>query len=116
MKTAREVLDKIDEFLSSNSVITSEQEDLWAVLTALRGEDYEHETSKPFTTAPIRGAALPRCLEQARQYGRTYHRLGFRISSPLDYRPDPQGNTYHFNTHIRLAATALELNKSKEVL
>lgn len=114
--TAREVLDAIDQFLAQGP--DHEARNLWQVLTALRGPDDGNDQAKDQITAPIRGAAFPRCLKRAPQpwpnpYGitdgkpRRFHR-GWQIALPGTFALAPTMSG-HFDGHAINAARALDL-------
>lgn len=116
--TLRDTLNKIEEAL-----LGPDGQELWAVLTALRGPDEHSDKLKDEVTAPIRGAAFPKLrmmatrdvslfalsrasgLSPVSEDGRWYFR-GFQIAPPENLRP-PQGGSDHFNAHAKAAVTAL---------
>lgn len=62
----REMLDKIDVFLSTAPIDEAQQ--LWDVLTALRGPDDDDPELKSRTTTHIRAAAFPKARDARRNY------------------------------------------------
>lgn len=115
--TCREVLDVIDEFLATAANVSpigfhyQEADNLWNVLTALRGPDDEVEENKVAFTAVIRGTAFPRTLKTATY---TFHALGFQIrpdsEALIASRAEKWNKLYnHFGGHVRTACRALEL-------
>jgi hypothetical protein len=97
-KSLREMLDTIDGFLA-----TKEGKNLWYILTALRGPDFEVQAdfAKDSTTAIIRRHALPRT-----GYGTT-HRDEFVFATWRKEKID--GDSFHFFTHAQAAFVALGL-------
>lgn len=102
--TMREVLDIIDEALARND---HEAEQLWAVLTALRGPDSNNSDLKLRTTAVIRSRAFPRTAKIAREStwdvpgGATY------AESYMPLPTEVPRNGQHFDWHVHCAAIAL---------
>lgn len=119
----RAALDYLDTILLAGG---EDAEELWDVLSALRGPDqqrnYGGETPKRDVTIPIRRAAFPRTaadIDVKRQedpygmkYGRTpgvYQRASFGYPSDARYRGDRFTGDDHFKNHGYRAARALGL-------
>lgn len=101
-KTAREMLDVLDEFLmSAPSVVASE---LWDVLTALRGPDSACTDVKMRTTGLIRTLAFPKTAALSKEHLCIYAFFGDPEKHPIDLRGVAAS---HFRSHITAAAVAL---------
>lgn len=104
-KTAGEMLDAIDQFLS---VGDDKAADVAAVLTALRGPDGDNLAEKLNTTIPVRCAALPKTaarrgdpwIRVGKNGGMSFASAGFRYQAPADHT--------HFGAHIVEAVGALK--------
>jgi hypothetical protein len=108
----RQVLDIIEDHLLSANII--EREELWNILTALRGPDEEEmQPQKEYTTAVIRSAAFPRLARSKGLVATRFAAPGSTLG-PLRTRPCDCGcgssNLGHFDDHIRRAAYALGLD------
>lgn len=112
-KTAREMLDLIDDFFTDMSIPVDESRKLWDVLSALRGPDEIHRVDstpnqKATATIPIRRAAFPK-VAAAYLNSDMWERIGGAfgtINHKFDSRFIGQG---HFREHAVNAATALNL-------
>ena len=62
-RAVREMLDKIDVFLTRSKGETAQE--LWDVLSALRGRDEDAARTKSDRTIPVRRAAFPRYAKKA---------------------------------------------------
>lgn len=103
-KTAGEMLDAIDQFLSAGD---DKAADLAAVLTALRGPDGGGSDEKSHTTVPIRIAALPKTAQCVNQWIRvgTWGGMNFTRTSAYGV---PASTTSHFYAHALEAVNALK--------
>ena len=109
MRTAKEVLDALDEFFVTAD--EGEARDLWAILSALRGPDGVNgngdHTLKVNTTGIIRAVAFPRLANLWKQgvivIGATFtsHRRLDSISTYFSFYN-------HFLSHIRDAKRVLQ--------
>jgi hypothetical protein len=135
-KTAREMLDLIDQFLVSPPIPFSgsdpfgptEQKALWDVLSALRGPDDMKDAVKHVTTARIRKAAFPLCANKAGEHlvsTQSTDKQGksivvascFHIGAEFAIPAAPEevdlnggyGNSTHFGAHVQFAASRLKL-------
>jgi hypothetical protein len=95
--TAKEMLQKIDDFLLSESG-SGEAKRLWDVLGAIRGPDSSQD-SKTVTTAVIRGRAFPRTYAAGLLSGEA-------SGAPLS-TINTKGLNSHFASHIAAAKQAL---------
>ncbi|OFV82551.1 MAG: hypothetical protein A2W26_02285 [Acidobacteria bacterium RBG_16_64_8] len=100
--TLREMLDVIDEYLSTGNNGWG----LWSVLTALRGPDDESWDKKVTTTAVIRLRAFPKSLGK---YGVVSEDCGVSAA----YRHDHPNNADHFAAHAGIAFSALGMDWHK---
>lgn len=96
----RAMLNRIDAFLVRRD---DDSEDLWSILTALRGPDNEGYNEKNDRTIPIRRAAFPKCRAEG------LSAADFGISGQT-YIGGPT-NSVHFCDHAHKAARALKLIK-----
>lgn len=94
----RVLLDDIDSLLAER---TDESAQLWAILAAMRGPDYDSQRTKEATTWAIRGAAFPRAQG---------------IFEDLPYHPQLRVHFLpsHFVDHAREAFGALDLVWDKQ--
>lgn len=111
--TAREMLNKIDAFLEGAD--DAEANNLWSVLTALRGPDFDYCGAgwdmKHYTTEVIRSTAFPRTArrELFKDDGSARIRAYFAPPSRKYREPQMTALGYHFISHARVAARALGL-------
>lgn len=112
----RIALDAIDKVLS---VGDQEAQDLWAVLTALRGPDGTNYTAKAHTTVAIRRAAFPKTTQRhadyndgifIADYGHAYST--YNRAAVVD-NPEYAASSY-FYTHADSAARVLGLVKDND--
>ena len=94
----QEVLDSISKAL--RELPQAAAQDIWDILTALRGPDDEDEEVKQATTAVIRNAALGYLSVQ---------RMGAVYNLEDVVRLSGEGRFGHFASHVRRAAAALDL-------
>lgn len=106
-KTARDVLNMLDTFLSSDKTDNDERQKLWNILTALRGPDNDDIYQKERTTVPIRRAAFPKMAEQSDIWPCGAQFMSFSIANVPDFTP--RDDDTHFDFHARAAARALGL-------
>lgn len=102
MKTALEMLDRIDTFLVE--ALIPERRMLWDILCAMRGPDKSEDNSeKEHTTAVLRAVALPKTAAAHPQgvYA-DFNTKGTLLSVAQRAR-----NFSHFADHIQYAAYAL---------
>lgn len=94
----RALLDDIDSLLAER---TDESNQLWAILAALRGPDYDSYRTKEATTFVIRSAAFPR---------------SFQALGDLPYLPSLRVHLLpsHFIDHAKWAFGALDLAWDKQ--
>ncbi len=92
-------------YYSSDAIVARQ---LWDVLSALRGPDYEKSLDKNATTAVIRAALFPKTFSDDRS-----------IAIPAHMAYDETGNaqirsqmieSYHFKNHAKKAFAVLGLN------
>lgn len=125
LKTSREVLDMIDEFLVNAD--KDERVHVWNVLTALRSSDVDDTNyqQKYDTTCVIRAAAFPQVAKESggeptpRDMGiiGSSNALGayFRIDKCRKIKfPKKTADNGHFLSHLRDAAQALGLESDHE--
>lgn len=106
-KRTREVLDQIDAVLSKGNVVS---EEVWNVLTALRGPDNGESEPKRVATVPIRRAAFPRTTEAHNNFGSTVFLADFGAStSKYDLNSGYDQDDWHFDVHAQNAAQILGL-------
>lgn len=114
MRTASEVLDVIDDFLSDPTILDSQRKHLWDTLAALRGPDQDPtQELKSRYTVPVRQVALPKTAQAVNEFKVRVPAL-FRshstlegpeaVARELDYEEDED----HYRSHIHYAAQALE--------
>lgn len=100
--TLEKVLNVIDEFLERDPY----GEQLWDILTALRGPDADNPDSEPSekasTTAPIRARAFPKAAAG------TLARGGWAVAPPFAFKVPTAGLYGHFVGHVIRAHEALE--------
>lgn len=103
----REILDSIDEVLSSDAIEAGE---LWNVLTALRGPDnYNQAAAKNESTTHFRRAAFPKAAVVADKHFGFLHGADY-TTLPMSIQSYPEsGPNDHFWHHARAAASALGL-------
>lgn len=99
----REILDKIDEFLVQRN---TNSQDLWDILTALRGPDSEHNDIKHVTTVPIRSAAFPKTAKVAASDYGFVNGADFR-GGEFSYDAANMDKSEHFASHVVNAARRL---------
>lgn len=110
MKTALEMLDRIDTFLVEAPQL--ERRRLWDILCAMRGPDkVEDRSEKEHTTAVIRAVALPKTAA-IRPYG-VY--ADFNTKGTLRDVISRTHNFSHFSDHITYAAYALAEARGEDV-
>lgn len=102
----RKILDQIDEIFVTQPHYAQQ---LWDILTALRGPDSGDEYLKVHTTAFIRGLAFPRWAETS---GPMQHftRDGWMVRTEAELRSQQQSfvlpeEPAHFVNHVRRAFT-----------
>lgn len=98
----REILDKIDEFLAKGN---ADSQDLWDILTALRGPDSENDI-KHVTTIPIRNTALPKTTKVAISSWGFTNGADFR-GGEFSGEDASSDTSEHFSTHVIGAARLL---------
>jgi hypothetical protein len=117
--TLRAMLDLIDRFLAWGDCYKDAQrfkaaEQLWLVLTALRGPDSGDTILKGQTTTRIRSKAFPRCA--ARYDSAAHQRASFYRGEPTEIVVQDVANgghfESHFHSHAKSAARALGLKVS----
>lgn len=94
-----------------NELNNREQQQLWGIFTALRGEDNGHPTLKAFTTSRIRGIFLPKNCSSP-FYGFVYltrkeaeeHNWG---SSSQNLRKWFKAASFHWKEHTTVAMKRL---------
>jgi len=97
----REVLDMLDEVLMGDVQVAQE---VWDVLTALRGPDSDNNKVKRKTTWVIRAAAFPKTVKFF------YQQLPARFElDRLDFSTVGLDMTSHFADHVTWAACILGL-------
>ena len=111
-KELKKLLDQIDTFLAKSP----NAQELWDILTALRGPDSGYPDLKDATTAVIRKHALPKTYQQ--KYAGAYHPgeipailredCGEAVSFRKDWSPPNRGS--HFWVHTMRAFRTLDLN------
>ena len=103
-ETAREVLNIIKEFLNRDNEyeFNKEQRKLWKVLTGLRGPDNDDSQLKDCTTAVIRYYALGDVKKS------TGAIVELDCTKYAEQRQELKIG--HFESHVRMAFDALELN------
>ncbi|HVE12628.1 MAG TPA: hypothetical protein VNI01_04480 [Elusimicrobiota bacterium] len=103
--SAKEVLAEIDAWAASqvSQVDRNRAQDLWLILTAMRGPDSEDERVKAETTCVLRAAALPRLAKA----GGALVGLADRAALQRLTRYHEDTWDVHFGRHVRLAAKAL---------
>lgn len=110
MKTALEMLDRIDTFLVEAPQL--ERRYLWDILCAMRGPDkVEDRSEKEHTTAVIRAIALPKSAA-VRPHG-VY--ADFNTKGTLQDVVSRPRNFSHFSDHITYAAHALAEARGEDV-
>lgn len=110
MKTALEMLDRIDTFLVEAPQL--ERRMLWDILCAMRGPDkVEDRSEKEHTTAVIRAIALPKSAA-IRPHG-VY--ADFNTKGTLQDVVSRPRNFSHFSDHITYAAHALAEARGEDV-
>jgi hypothetical protein len=102
-KTLRQALDAIEEMLTDKPY----SEDLWTIITALRGPDSRNKKLKYATTAVIRQAAFPNKPSALLSvYSADSKKLAQRRVEMFAERADFN----HFREHIAAAFTALKMD------
>lgn len=100
--TAREILAAIDHWALQN--YNKEPENLWYILTALRGPDSDDYEEKQKYTCPIRTAVLPQLARKASAdtlSSVSYVQLGELV------RKHYGDENFHYRNHIRMAAKTI---------
>lgn len=105
-KKVRKMLDRIDAFLAKPG---KESEELWDILTALRGPDDQDNVVKEATTAVIRWQAFPRTA-RVRTVPAVFNG---DTESFADSRNRWSASSFHFWRHAGFAFAALGLKWSK---
>lgn len=104
--SVREMLDAIDTFFVTKN--EQESEELWDVLTALRGPDSKEDRNlKPSTTVHIRIAAFPKFAA-----GLSNSHMADFVTTERLHNLDPFSPS-HFLQHIHYAIKALGLGYQK---
>lgn len=104
----QQMLDQIDAALAAND--TSSQE-LWDILSALRGPDnYANYNRKETGTVYVRQAAFPKTAES----GNFYRAQMKPFEGPLDLTYHTVDEDMHFEGHLQQAFTALGLRPKTE--
>lgn len=122
MSKEKNVVQKFREFFFNLNGY--DQEHLWAIMTALRGEDGGSDYLKAYTTCRIRGELLGRTGEEGHQYG-SYVSLSlqgakeseFCCSRHYNFRDVKlayQDAGAHFRGHIKKAIDALNRHRPKK--
>ena len=105
-KTLRQALDAIQDMLT----LKTYSEDLWDVLSALRGPDVRNHDLKMATTAVIRDAAFPNHPTTLRSfYGKDSRKRVIRRNKMFKKRE----NCRHFREHVFAAFEALRLRSGE---
>lgn len=113
-KTARDVLNIIDDFLSLGGVNDCERKMLWDVLTALRGPDDETYSLKMESTIPIRRAAFPKIASNSRIQRETLLATFGTAQYKFNRHVFDTGRYSHFGSHVINAASALNILYTEE--
>lgn len=101
--STKEILTAIDRVLAIGDGTANE---LWSVLTALRGPDSDRHSVKSTSTVPIRRAAFP---ETAKEFEQRWLIADFGDSASPKSVLLPEEEDWHFRVHAENAAHALEL-------
>lgn len=109
--TVRTILNQIVQFL--NGIERSEVQDLWNILTVLRGPDSDDDALKEKTTASLRGAlGLKVCgaiINTHSPFGTDYLNSNYlRIAGIEQLKKSFPGTQHHFADHYFLALGALK--------
>jgi hypothetical protein len=116
-RTAKEVLDVIDEFLADKAVSRTEQGALWGLLSVVRGPDTDSGELKMKTTACLRAAMFPTSVlwRAPGEYtfdGEIVGAIANRVERlmPMDDLENNEGGDYqwHFVRHITWAVEVLK--------
>lgn len=99
---AKMMLEKLDDFFASDDVEVDAKQEVWNVLSALRGPD-KREDSKLYTTVPIRRAAFPRMAATV-----CYLPVAFGFPT-TEYLGPKEAPVDHFHYHVYQAAVTLGL-------
>lgn len=106
MTTAAEVLDVLDEFLSTAD--KGQRKALWDVLVSLRGPDSQDRALKVRTTARIRARAFPRAAAQSGPAGVTVFPMETVNQDGLPVHVTSEELREHFGWHAQKAWLALD--------
>jgi len=104
-KTLRAALDQIGRMLGDKNY----GQDLWSILTALRGPDSQNLAVKFATTAVLRDAAFP---NRETVNGSVFRKdqIHFAATRRAIFEPGNKRDSSHFRRHIYDAFEALGLN------
>lgn len=109
-ETLREMLDILDEALLHRGY----NNELWRVLTALRGPDNNHDETKRTTTAVIRSVAFPKVASSAKLGLNGMYAIGGMAMFAKDSEESAECRNYvnpgHFLAHACAAFDALGLS------